>query len=280
MGVKDDRIMVTRDFPLQYMKANRLYILGYSNTIFIGNGNIYVKFVKYPDKSEESMLCCSIHNLKKWGGIERLKRFVSLKGKKERVKTIQDLIDAVMECGYKREIDCSEYYEIQKETLLQNSDYKYKLDKLCFHNKEEFRNRFETIKPDLYRDIDFRLDLVFNGKCKQDLSQCIRDRIEHEANQLLEKNFIKPEDINKVKFCCYVEVRMSHSWDYENGNHVFYRYYKFLVGIDKINEYYNNACSSLSEKDVRCLSCETFHLSDYCELRQAFDEYMKNIIFA
>ena len=80
---------------------------------------LYVSYSYNDEKNnwKETYFCCTIQNFKKWGGIENLKRFVSLKGKKE-MKTIIDLMDAVMECGYSRKLDYIEYRDVKNDFLL------------------------------------------------------------------------------------------------------------------------------------------------------------------
>ena len=98
MSRKSDRVCVSRYYPIEKLKANRMYIIRYCNSLFIANGNIYVHI---GGSDDDKHYCCTINNFKKWGGIENLKRFISLKGKKE-VKTISDLMNAVIEFGYSR----------------------------------------------------------------------------------------------------------------------------------------------------------------------------------
>lgn len=124
MERKNDRVCVSRYYSVDKIKPNRMYIVQYNYSMFIANGNIYVHH-QYNDKNNNwkgKHYYCTIHNFKKWGGIENLKRFVSLKGKKE-MKTIMDLMDAVMECGYSRKLNCFEYRDIEEDSLLENSDY-------------------------------------------------------------------------------------------------------------------------------------------------------------
>lgn len=165
---KSDRVCVSRYYPIDHIKPNRMYIVRYYNSLFIANGNIYVQARKADD---EKCYCCTIQNFRKWGGIENLKRFVSRKGKKE-VKTIADLMDAVIECGYSREVDFLEYRDIKNDSLLENSDYKYNVTDFSFHANENLYNGFEKLESPRYglqigkfndTQMNFCLDLGIGG---------------------------------------------------------------------------------------------------------------------
>jgi len=270
MGKKNDRVCVSRYYPIEKIKVNRLYIVRYCNSLFIANGNIYVQTRKDDD---EKCYYCTIHNFKKWGGVENLKRFVSLKGKKE-VKTIADLMDAVLECGYSREMDYFKYQDIEHDSLLENSDYKYSVDELFFHRSENMYNGFEKLESPRYglqigkfndTEMNFCLDLCIGG-IRKDLPECILKEIEREANELLEVNFVKPEDLKEIKFTCYAKVKMSHYIGYKqkkihkDGYHVFYRSYSIHIEIDKISDYYNGF--DFDNVDMKFLKHADFHLHD------------------
>ena len=292
---KNDRVCVLRYYPVDRIKANRMYIFN-NNSLFIANGNIYINNSRI---GNEKCYCCTIHNFKRWGGIENLKRFVSLKSKRE-VKTIADLMDAVIECGYTREINYDEYFDIENDFLLENSDYKYNAYNLWFarcedidesdgfkkkeYTKVGLQGRIE--KFNTRNELEFCLDLGIGG-LRKNLPECVLKEIEHEANRLLEVNFIKEENIKEVKFTCYANVRLSHYYHYDNtikngklqGNnhHVFYRNYSIYIEIDRIDDYYSNF--DLNDKDMEKLKCSHFCLCDISGAEKPFDEFIRNEIF-
>lgn len=278
---KSDRVCVSRYYPVDHIKPNRMYIVRYCNSLFIANGNIYVKIRKDDD---DKQYCCTINNFKKWGGIENLKRFVSLKGKKE-VKTIADLMDAVIECGYSRELDYFEYRDIENDSLLENSDYKYSIDELFFYANEKLHRGFEKLESPRYglqigkyydTEINFYLDLGIGG-IRKDLPDCILKEIERETNELLEVNFVRLEDIKKTKFICYAKVKLSHTVDNKTGNHYFYRSYSIHIEIDKISDYYSDF--DLDSVDMKFLKHADFCLCDRSWTEKPFDEFIRNEIF-
>lgn len=301
MERKNDRVCVSRYYPVDHIKANRMYIVQYDYSMFIANGNIYVSH-SYNDennKRQETYICCTIHNFKKWGGIENLKRFVSLKGKKE-MKTIIDLMDAVLECGYSREVDFFEYMDIENDSLLENSDYKYSVCDLRFgmckeldesdgfkkkeYTKVGLQGRLE--KFNIRNELEFCLDLG-RGGIRKDLPECVLKEIEHEVNRLLEVNFIKEEDIKKIKFTCYAKIQLSHYFHHDNtikcgklqGNnhHVFYRHYSIHIEIEEISDYYNEF--DLDDKDIEKIKYSHFCLCDIEGLEKPFDEFIRDEIF-
>ena len=285
MARKNDRVCVSRYYPIEKIKANRMYIVQYNYSMFIANGNIYVSYSYNDEKNnwKETYFCCTIHNFKKWGGIENLKRFVSLKGKKE-IKTIVDLMDAVMECGYSREMDYFEYRDIENDSLLENSDYKYGIDALKFYANDNLYHGFEKLESPRYglqigkfNDIQmiFCLDLCIGG-IRKDLPECILKEIEHEANRLLEANIIKHEDVKKVKFTCYAKVELYHNMR-KDGRHVFYRSYSIHIEIDKISEYYDDF--DLDNLDTKFLKHADFCLCDRSWTEKPFDEFVRDEIF-
>ena len=275
-----DRVCVSRYYPIDHIKPNRMYIVRYCNSLFIANGNIYVQTRKDDD---EKYYCCTIQNFRKWGGIENLKRFVSRKGKKE-VKTIADLMDAVIECGYSREVNFFEYRDIENDSLLENSDYKYSINNLVFHECEKMYKGFEKLDSPRYgfqigkfndTYMNFCLDLGIGG-IRKDLPECILKEIEREANELLEVNFVKPEDIKKTRFTCYTKVQLSHNVK-KTGEHVFYRSYSIHIEIDKISEYYNDF--ELDSVDMKFLKHADFCLCDRSWTEKPFDEFIRDEIF-
>lgn len=275
-----NRVWVSRYYPVDHIKANRMYIVRYSNSLFIGNGNIYVHIGK---NDNEKYCCCTINNFKKWGGIENLKRFITLKGKRE-VKTITDLMDAVIECGYSRELDFFEYMEVKNDSLLENSDYKYKIDDFTFRDYPDFNRGFhingtgfsESKGRIFYNgNINFSLDLGMGG-IRKDLPECLLKEIERVANELLEVNFVRPEDIKNVNFTCYAKVKLDHSIC-NNGNHAFYRSYSIHIEIDKIGEYYNDF--DLDDMDMKFLKHVDFYLCDRSWTEKPFDEFIRNEMF-
>lgn len=301
MERKNDRVCVSRYYPVDHIKANRMYIVQYDYSMFIANGNIYVSH-SYNDennKSQETYICCTIHNFKKWGGIENLKRFVSLKGKKE-MKTIIDLMDAVLECGYSREVDFFEYMDIENDSLLENSDYKYSVNDLRFGRCKEldesdgFKKKEYTKtgiqggiqKLNTRHELEFCLDLGI--RIRKDLPECILKEIAHEANRLLEANLINEEDIKKIKFTCYAKIRLNHYFHQdntikcgklqENNHHVFYRDYSIHIEIDKIGEYYNDF--DLDNLDMKFLKHADFCLCDRPWTKKPFDEFIRDEIFS
>ena len=283
MAVGNDRVCVSRYYPVDHIKPNRLYIVHYNTALFIANGNIYMSH-SYDDENKnwkEIQFCCTIHNFKKWGGIENLKRFVTLKGKKE-VKTIADLMDAVM--WIRRKLDYFEYKDIEKESLLENSDYKYSINDLTFHRYEDFTNGFQKLESPRYglqigkfidTEMHFCLDLGICG-IRKDLPECILNEIEYEVNRLLEVNFVKPEDAKKVKFTCYAKVHLSHNVK-KTGEHVFYRSYSIHIGIDKTSDYYN--AFDLDDMDIKFLKYADLYLYEIPEEHKKFDEFIKNEMF-
>lgn len=64
---KSDRVCVSRYYPIDHIKPNRMYIVRYCNSLFIANGNIYIHIGE-----DDKQYCCTINNFKKWGGIEKL----------------------------------------------------------------------------------------------------------------------------------------------------------------------------------------------------------------
>lgn len=293
---KNNRICVSRYYPVNHIKPNRMYIIQYNHSLFIANGNIYVHHSYHDENNDwkETYFCCIIHNLKKWGGIENLKRFISLKDKKK-VKTIIDLIDAVMECGYSRKLGYSEYADAMNDSLLENSDYKYNVIDLSFRTNESLYNGFEKLESprygvqiDKFNDtyMNFCLDLGIGG-IRKDLPECILKEIEHGANRLLEANMIAPEDIKKVRFTCYTKVELCHNYHYDgtikngkpqnNNHHVFYRSYSIHIEIDKIGEYYNDF--DLDNVDMKFLKHADFCLCDIDGLEKPFDKFIRDEIF-
>ncbi len=283
--MENDRVCVSRYYPVEQIKPNRMYIVRYHNVLFIANGNIYVSCSDHEDIMHISTrnVCCSIHNFKKWGGIDNLKRFITLKGKKK-VKTIADLIDAVMECGYSIELEDFEYGDIRDDSLLENSDYKYSIEDLNFHTNDKLHRGFEKLESPKYgiqigkyndTEINFCLDLVIGG-IRKDLPECILKEIELEVNRLFEANFLKPEDVKKRRFTCYTKVQLSHTIR-RDGKHTFYRSYSIHIEIDKINDYYNNF--DLDDMDIKFLKHADFYLCDRSWTKKPFDEFIKNEIF-
>lgn len=280
---KSDRVCVSRYYPIYHIKPNRMYIVRYCNSLFIANGNIYVHIRKDDD---DKQYCCTTHNFKKWGGIENLKRFVALKGKRE-VKTIADLMDAVIECGYSRELDYFEYRDIENDSLLENSDYKYGINKFAFQDYPEFNRGFSMNRTGVREsegrilhdgDINFGLDLSdMNGGIRKDLPECILKEIEREVNGLLEANFVEPEDIGQVVFTCYANACFNHSRHIKSGNHYFYRSYSIHIEIDRISEYYNDF--DLDSVDMKFLKHADFCLCDRSWTEKPFDEFIRNEIF-
>ena len=282
---KNDRVCVSRYYPVDHIKANRMYIVQYDYSMFIANGNIYVSH-SYNDennKRQETHICCTIHNFKKWGGIENLKRFVSLKGKKE-MKTIIDLMDAVLECGYGREMSYFEYVEMMNDFLLENSDYKYNVKDLGFCANDNLYNGFEKLESPRYglqigkfndNQMNFCLDLCIGG-IREDLPECILKEIEHETNRLLEANIIEHEYVKKIKFTCYAKVQLHHNMR-KDGKHVFYRSYSIHIEIDKIGEYYNDF--DLDNLDMKFLKHADFCLCDRSWTEKPFDEFIRNEMF-
>ena len=266
---KSDRVCVSRYYPIDHIKPNRMYIVRYCNSLFIANGNIYVHIRKDDD---DKQYCCTINNFRKWGGIENLKRFISLKGKKE-VKTIAALMDAVIECGYSRELDYFEYRDIENDSLLENSDYRYGIDELGFHANEKLHRGFEKLESPRYgvqigkyndTEINFYLDLGIGG-IRKDLPDCILKEIERETNELLEVNFVK------------LEVKLSHTVDNKTGKHYFYRSYSIHIEIDKIGDYYRDF--DLDNVDMKFLKHADFCLCDRSWAEEPFDEFIRNEIF-
>ena len=283
---KNDRVCVPRYYPAECIKANRMYIIQYDYSLFVANGNIYVHHSYYNENKErkESYICCAIHKFKKWGGIESLKRFISMRGKKE-VKTIIDLIEAVMECGYSRKLKYSEYVETMKDSLLENSDYKYGVIDLPFHANESMYNGFEKLESPRYglqigkfndTQMNFCIDLGIGG-IRKDLPECILKEIEREVNGLLEANFVEPEDIGQVVFTCYANACFNHSRHIKSGNHYFYRSYSIHIEIDKISDYYSDF--DLDSVDMKFLKHADFCLCDRSWTEKPFDEFIKNEIF-
>ena len=259
--------------------------------MFIAKGNIYAHHSYHDENNDwkEIHICCTIHNFKKWGGIENLKRFVSLRGKKE-VNTIIDLIDAVMECGYSRELRCSEYVETMKDFLLENSDYKYGVIDLTFLASENLYNGFVKLESPRYglqigkfndTQMNFCLDLGMGG-IRKDLPECVLKEIEHEANRLLEANIVNPEDVKKVKFTCYAKVQLHHNYHHDGtlqrkNHHIFYRSYSIHIEIDKIGDYYKDF--DLDNIDMKFLKHADFCLCDIDGLEKPFDEFIRDEIF-
>lgn len=63
---KNSSVCVSRFYPIDYIKPNRLYIIQYNYSMFIANGNIYVNH-SYNDKDndwKETYICCTVHNFK------------------------------------------------------------------------------------------------------------------------------------------------------------------------------------------------------------------------
>lgn len=280
---KNDRVCVSRYYPIDHIKANRMYIVRYCNSLFIANGNVYVHIRKDDD---DKYYCCTIRNFKKWGGIENLKRFVSLKGIKE-VKTIVNLMDAVIECGFSRELGYSEYRAIENDCLIENSDYRYQIDDFTFQDFPSFNRGFNMNRTGWREsegrifhdgDMNFSLDLSdMNSGIRKDLPKCILKEIEREVNELLEVNFINQEDIGQVIFTCYANACFGHSRTIKNGKHYFYRSYSIHIEIDKISEYYNNF--DLDNIDMKFLKHADFCLCDRSWTEKPFDEFIKNEIF-
>lgn len=280
---KNDRVCVPRYYPINHIKPNRMYIVRYCNSLFIANGNIYMQTRKYDD---EKCYCCTIRNFKKWGSVENLKKFVSLKGKKK-AKTIADLMDAVIECGYNRELDYFEYRDIENDCLIENSDYRYSINKLVFQDYPEF-NRGFSMNGTGFResegrifhdgDMNFSLDLSdMNGGIRKDLPECILKEIKCEANKLLEANLVKSENIGQAVFACYANARFNHCRCAKNRNHYFYRSYSIHIEINKISDYYNDF--DLDSMDMKFLKHADFCLCDRSWTEKPFDEFIKNEIF-
>lgn len=287
MPRKNDRVCVSRYYPIDHIKANRMYIVRYSNVLFIANGNIYVQVRR---DNDEKYYCCTIHNFRKWGGMENFKRYISLKEKKK-VKTVSNLIDAVLECRYSRELDYFEFMKIEEDSLLENSDYKYSVDDFVFHRHKDFNYGFYTngtgFREDEERifhdgDINFSLDLGIGG-LRKDLPECVLEEIKRETNRLLEVNFVKPEDIKNIKFTCYAKVVLNHAVNfkqkniYKDGYHIFYRSYSIHIEIDKIGEYYNDF--DLDDLDIKFLKHADFYLCDRSWTEKQFDEFIRDEIF-
>lgn len=282
MAMKNDRVCVSRYYPIANIKPNRMYIVRYCNSLFIANGKIYLHVRK---EDEDKYYCITILNFKKWGGIENLKNFAFLKGKKKE-KTISDLMNAVLKCGYKRELDFLEFMEIEEDCLLENSDYKYSIDDLVFRDCENLYNGFEKMELSGYglqigkcndTQIHFCLDLSVGG-IRKDLPKCLLKEIEHEANRLLEVNFVKPEEIKKVNFTCYTKVQLNHYINRKDGKHIFYRNYSIHIEINRISNYYDDF--SLDNVDNKFLKHADFYLCDKTsEMEKAFDKFIRNEIF-
>lgn len=199
-------------------------------------------------------------------------------------------MDAVIECRYSRELDYFDFMDIEKDSLLENSDYKYDIDNLVFHPKEEFYRGFEKLESPRYglqigkfndTEMNFCLDLGIGG-IRKDLPERVLKEIEREANRLLEANIVNPKDIKKVKFTCYAKVQLCHYIDYKqknihkDGYHVFHRSYSIHIEIDKINDYYNDF--ELDNVDMKFLT----H-ADFCcherTVEKPFDDFIRDEIF-
>lgn len=288
MARKNDRVCVSRYYPIDRIKANRMYIVRYSSVLFIANGNIYVQVRK---DNDEKCYCCTIHNFRKWGGMESFKRYIFLKGKKK-VKTVSNLIDAILECGYSRELNYFEFMKIEEDSLLENSDYKYSVDDFVFRRHKDFNYGFYMngtgFREDGGRvfhdgDINFSLDLGIGG-LRKDLPECVLEEIKRETNRLLEVNFVKPEDIKNVKFTCYAKIVLNHSINFKqknihkDGYHIFYRSYSIHIEIDKISSYYNDF--DLDNVDMKFLKHADFYLCDRSWTEKPFDEFIRKEIFS
>ncbi len=184
----------------------------------------------------------------------------------------------------RRKLDYFEYKDIEKESLLENSDYKYSINDLTFHRYEDFTNGFQKLESPRYglqigkfidTEMHFCLDLGICG-IRKDLPECILNEIEYEVNRLLEVNFVKPEDAKKVKFTCYAKVHLSHNVK-KTGEHVFYRSYSIHIGIDKTSDYYN--AFDLDDMDIKFLKYADLYLYEIPEEHKKFDEFIKNEMF-
>lgn len=159
------------------------------------------------------------------------------------------------------------------------------IDDLKFYANEKLYRGFEKLESPRYglqigkfndTEINFYLDLGMNG-IRKDLPVCILKEIEREANGLLEANFVKAEDVKKIRFICYTKVKFSHTVSYKTGSHYFYRSYSIHIEIDKISDYYNDF--DLDNVDMKFLKHADFCLCDRSWTEKPFDEFIRNELF-
>lgn len=120
--------------------------------------------------------------------------------------------------------------DIENDSLLENSDYKYSIDDFGFCECKNLVNGFSMNMTgfresggEIFHDghINFSLDLSNRkGGIRKDLPECALKEIEYEANRLLEANIVNPDDVKEVEFTCYAKVQLYHSMR-KDGRNIF-----------------------------------------------------------
>lgn len=207
---------IKQDFPLKDVKScvyYRMKINGEEKRyaeFFILNGNIYLKVSVYKSAccdSSTNYYCCSIEKLRRFITKVNISQFFFKRRKKTELETVGDLYVMTMECGYKREIDCEEYYEAECEL---KSDYsnRYKFNDFNFVVSLELNPWHYPgdilISESKKNGSIITLDMISKKRC-QPVPEYIKDEVTDFANNMLEENLI---DIKDVQFLLQAELEL------------------------------------------------------------------------
>ena len=260
-------LTVSPDYLLSNIKANIMYIshpfnpykksINGDSTFFIMNGNIYCAFRNFDtSKCDETYMCCSIIKLRKFLSTTNIKNFI-LYRRKEQLETIEDLYNAVINCGFTRIIDFWEYREAVKD-LKSDFGKRYKFDDFTFVSKPlSFTSRPGDILLQASTYImKMVIDMISNRR-KQAIPECLKEEISYEMNNMLEENAI---DITDVQFLLHGIIK------FEVIGTLFKKYQLEIVMMDNSGEV------ELNNKNIYLCDCSN-------EMEMAVEEYFRNELF-
>lgn len=256
---------IQSDYPLGSVKPNVFYRLTLNKEekryakFFILNGNIYFEIAVYKSACErtEDYYCCSIEKLKRFITKTSISHFFKRR-KKTELETVSDLLLMAIECGYKREINCNEFYEAECE-LSSDFSSRYKFDDFKFAVSIDLNppaHPGDALITKSHFGAIITLDMI-HDKRKQSVPDCIKDEITYFANKMLEENLI---DIKDIRFLLHAKI------EFEVIGSLYKNYNVEIIMIDK---------------DRNQLHKEHFSLYDLGkEATAMMEEYFKNELFS
>jgi len=202
------------DYPIKEVRPNIYYRLTIDKeekrhaSFFIVNGNIYLEVMVCKSTCERTVdcYCCSIEKLKRFITKVNISQFFKRR-KKTELEVVGDLYVVVLECGYKREIDCNEYNEAEDE-LKSDFGSRYKFDDFKFAVSTDLNpssHPGDALITKSHFGAIITLDMISDRR-KQPVPDCIKDEIAHWANNMLEENLI---DIKDVRFLLHAEIEFE-----------------------------------------------------------------------